>query len=163
LISEHNSLVLERNRIVKGGTSRNPKIIELDKKIEELNDNIRVSLQTLRNSLLIRKRDLELQNSQNTGGISQVPRQQRQFRDVERLKQIIEQLDLYLLQKCEECAISLAATPPDAKVIDAARSSATPISPKRGLIFIGALVAGLLLPAGFIYGREMLDTKVKNR
>src|SRR5690606_30196807 len=163
LISEHNQLVLELNRIAKGGTAKNTAIINLEKKIGGLNENIAASLQTLRNSLLIRKRDLEFQRNQNTGRISQVPRQTRQFRDVERQQQIKESLYLYLLQKREEIAISLAVTPPNVKVIDSARSSAAPISPKRGMVFMGAFIIGLLLPAAVVYGREMLDTKVKNR
>lgn len=163
LITEHNAYVLERGRLIKDATLKNATIINLDKKIEELKQNINVSLGTLMNSLRIRKADLEKQNNMNSGKIAQIPRQEREFRVIDRQQKIKESLYLYLLQKREEIAISLAVTPANAKVIDLAMSVDTPISPRKNIIFLGALVLGLLIPFLTIYILELLDTKIKTR
>ena len=162
-ISEHNNLVVERNRIVKTGTEKNPMVINLDKKIEELNENIKSSLFTVKSTLLIRRSDLQKSNNMISGKISQIPRQERQFRIIDRQQKIKESLYLYLLQKREEIAISLAVTPANAKVIDAAISDEQPIAPQRGIIYLGALFIGFLLPFIVLYIMQLLDTKIKTR
>ena len=70
---------------------------------------------------------------------------------------------MYLLQKREETAISLAVTEPNAKVIDEATASTSPVSPNKMVIYLVAIVLGLLLPFGIIYLIDFLDTKLKSR
>ena len=69
----------------------------------------------------------------------------------------------YLLKKKEETAISLAVTVPKAKIVDVAYASEKPISPKKRIIYLAALLLGLMLPFGFIYIKNLLDTKVHSR
>ena len=70
---------------------------------------------------------------------------------------------LYLLQKREETAIALAVTASNAKVIDPAQGSESVVSPNKSVVFSIALLFGLLLPAGLVYLRGLLDTKVHGR
>ncbi|HEX8269192.1 MAG TPA: polysaccharide biosynthesis tyrosine autokinase [Flavobacterium sp.] len=163
LIGEHNSLVLQRNRVSKGATTKSSVIINLDEKIAGLRENIQQSLQRLTATLNIKKRDLEKQNNVMQGKISEIPGQERVFRGITRQQNIKEALYLYLLQKREEIAISLAVTAPNAKVIDTALSSSAPVSPNRQIIYLGAFVLGLIIPFGVIYLNQLLDTKIKNR
>jgi uncharacterized protein involved in exopolysaccharide biosynthesis len=65
---------------------------------------------------------------------------------------------LYLLQKREETAISLAATEPNARVIDS-EANKIPVSQKKHHLFMGLM--GLLIPFGVIYTDDLLDTKIK--
>ena len=163
LIGEHNQLVIDRDRILKGATPRNSVVINLNNKIEEIRANIIESLGRLSASLKIRKSDLEKQVNMVVGKISEIPSQERAFRVIDRQQKIKESLYIYLLQKREEIAISLAVTASNAKVIDAAISSSSPVQPQKKMVYLGALVLGLLLPFSVIYVLQLMDTKIKTR
>ena len=72
-------------------------------------------------------------------------------------------LYLMLLQKREENAIALAATANNAKIIDEAIADDIPISPKRSMIYLIALVLGLGIPVGIIYLVELTKFKIEGR
>lgn len=163
LISQYNSLVIERNRIAAGATLDNPVVKNADKRISALKSNIAQSLSRMQSSLTIKKRDLDRQESQIGGRKAQVPRLEREFRIIDRQQKVKEALYLYLLEKREETALTLAATEQSAKVIDAALSSEAPVSPKRSIIYLGAFIVGLIAPFGIIYTRDLLNTKIKTR
>ena len=163
VINQYNNLVLERNRLLKTAGEKNAVVLAVDKKIESLRYTVSASLQQLKTSLQIKKNDLARQNAIVEGRISQIPTQEKEFRIIARQQQVKEALYLYLLEKREETAISLAVTEPNAKVIDDATSSTSPVSPNRTVIYLIALVLGGLIPFGIIYLINFFDNKVKSR
>lgn len=163
LMNSYNQLVLERNRILKSATVDNPTVVKLDQQLASLKTNVAESLRRLQSNLNIQKRDLKRQEGLLDSKISDIPVQERQFRVIARQQKVKEELYLYLLQKREETAISLAATEPNARVIDAAKAAKTPVSPKKNIVFLAALLLGLLIPFAILYVMDLLDTKVKSR
>lgn len=163
LIDQYNRIVLERNRMLKNGGPKNAVILTLNKKIEALRFDISEVLSRLRGQLEISKKDLAYQNAVFNGKISKIPTLEREARALGRQQQIKEALYLYLLQKREETAISLAVTSPNAKVVDPAISSKSPVFPQKNSIYMMALALGVLVPFGALYLVNMMDNKVKGR
>jgi len=157
---KYNELLLERNRILKNSGNLNPVVINLNTQIKELRKSVTQSLVNLKSSLTISLNTMKQQEALLNSKIIAVPAQEREYRDMQRQQQIIETLYLYLLQKREENAISLAATIPNAKVIDPADGSDRPVYPDRGNIYLIALLLGFVVPFLALYIMFLFDTKV---
>ncbi|MEZ0130342.1 polysaccharide biosynthesis tyrosine autokinase, partial [Flavobacterium sp. LBUM151] len=163
LITSYNQLVLDRNRILKSATTENPSVIKLDQQISSLKLNMAASLKRMQSNLQIQNRDIKSQENLLNSKIGKIPVQERQFRVIARQQKVKEELYLYLLQKREETAISLAATEPNARVIDVAKAGKYPVSPKTKIIYLAGILLGLLIPFGLIYLDDLLDTKIKSK
>lgn len=162
-VINYNELILYRNKLLQSSTPKNPVVQSVNDQISHMRSNILGSLETSRNALQIALKDLNQQEHVLSSKISQVPAKEKVFRGIERQQAIKEQLYLFLLQQREEASIALAATVDRAKIVDSAYGSEMPVSPKKSLIYLGALLAGLLVPFGGIYSYYLLSTKVKNR
>ena len=163
LINVFNDLVLKRNRLLKSATITNPLVVNLDQQITSLKSNVAQSLSRMQSNLKIQRRNLKNQEGLLGSKIGKIPVQERQFRVIARQQKVKEELYLYLLEKREETAISLAATAPNARVIDDATASNTPVSPKSHILYLTALLMGLFIPFGILYVINLLDTKVRTR
>ncbi|QQX76034.1 polysaccharide biosynthesis tyrosine autokinase [Aequorivita iocasae] len=162
-VNNYNELILYRNKLLQSSTSKNPVVKSVNEQIAQMRANILGSLENSRNGLRIAMKDLNMQENIISSKISQVPAKEKIFRGIERQQTIKEQLYLFLLQQREEASIALAATADRAKIVDSAYGPQEPVSPKKSIIYLGAFLAGLLVPFGGIYSFFLLSTKVKNR
>ncbi|NER13966.1 polysaccharide biosynthesis tyrosine autokinase [Leptobacterium flavescens] len=162
--ASYNELISERNRLLKSSSEKNPVIVNLDQRINEIRRGLQQSLNNAKNSLNIRVGDLRRQTATINSKISTLPGQERQFLDISRQQQIYESLYLYLLEKREEAAITQAAISPNTKVIDEAFAvSESPISPNKKMIYLVGIFLGLVTPFSFFYLRNLLDNKIHNK
>ncbi|AUC85225.1 chain length determinant protein [Polaribacter sp. ALD11] len=162
-IESYNALVLAKSRLSVNAGKKNPQLIQYTSEIQILKQNLKKSINNLVSSLKTELQTLQSAASVVTNKISEIPILERGFIDIARQQEIISTLYAYLLKKKEETAISLAVTVPNAKIIDSAYSTGIPVSPKRKIIYLAALLLGLLVPFIIIYLRNLLDTKVHNK
>jgi tyrosine-protein kinase Etk/Wzc len=162
-VNNYNELILYRNKLLQTSTPKNPVVKSVNEQIAQMRNSILESLENSKNALRIAMKDLNMQENIISSKISQVPAKEKIFRGIERQQTIKEQLYLFLLQQREEASIALAATADRAKIVDSAYGPQEPVSPKKSLIYLGALLAGLLVPFGGIYSFNLLNTKVKGR
>lgn len=161
-IAKYNDLLLTRNKTLKQATTLNPSVIELNKQIAELRGLIRQNLTESRETLRLQIAQLQGQLNADRSQIDRYPTQEKIFRNIDRNQQLKEQLYLYLLQKREENAITLAVTAPKAKVLNPAYTAGI-VSPNYSQITLGALAAGFILPLLILYARFSLDTRVHTK
>ena len=163
ITQKHNDLVFQRNKILKNSSVKNPVVVNLDAQIIGLKQSLSAGLRNIKSSNEIKLASLNRQNNRVSSQIYSAPKKEGKIKVIERQQGIKESLYLYLLQKREESAISNGVSSPNAIIIDDAHTSSLPIWPKREILFLGALVLGLLVPLSTIYVMDMLDTKIRTK
>jgi uncharacterized protein involved in exopolysaccharide biosynthesis len=162
LILQYNSLVLQNNRLLKDGKKNNATLVNIDQQLTDMERDILQSLAQYKAKLAIEKTELNQQYNLLSGKLNQIPAQEQQYRVIERQQKIKEGIYLYLIQKREETAISLSVTEPNAKIVDAGRAGVEPISPKKIIFYLVAILLGFGVPFGILYVIFLLDNKIHN-
>ena len=162
-IERYNEMLMERKRLLRTSTENNPTIVNLDTSIRAMKANVQATLEGTLQGLMITKESLDREASRYSRRISNAPGQERAYVSIARQQEIKAGLYLMLLQKREENAIALAATANNAKIIDEAIADDIPVSPKRSMIYLIALVLGVGIPVGIIYLVELTKFKIEGR
>lgn len=162
LITQFNELQLERERMLMTQRVTNPQVVMIDDQLKNLKNNILENLKNIKSSLIIGRRNLMAQSGLVGDKIQQVPVIERQYIEITRQQEIKNAIYLYLLQKKEESALSLAATVSNSRIIDPP-SSYGPVSPVRTNVLAYSLILGLFIPFLGIYLRNLLSNKVETK
>lgn len=163
MAQKYNELLDERDRLLKSSNEKNPIIVNLNQQIRNVKGGLRQSLNNSGKTIGLKINSLENQAAKISSKIYAVPGQVKKSRDIQRQQGVKESLYLYLLQKREEATISQISKQANAKIIDDANSSYLPISPNEKITYLGAIIIGLCIPFGFLYVRQLLDTKIHNK
>jgi tyrosine-protein kinase Etk/Wzc len=141
----------------------NPSITSLVDGINKLKKAILENMQNQRRNLEAGRNDLQNVNASYNSMLESIPEKERELLQISRQQAIKNNIYTFLLQKREETALSFASAVADSRVIDHAESSDGPVSPKRSLVLLIAVIAPLLISVGFVYGREILTRTVQER
>ena len=163
LIGSYNELVLQRNKLLTGATERNPLVEQLSSQLNEVKVNILQSVQNYISSIRTSISRYDEFKFQAQSRVSDIPLQESELRAYTRNYQLAENLYLFLLQKKEEASINYISALPNIKVIDYAYSSLFPISPRKNIIYLAALLLAFLVPFVVLYLLKLLDSKVHTR
>ncbi len=159
-LSQYNSIMLQRMRIQRTATANNPVLEQMDAQLSSMRQNIIATIASVRESLRIRKRDLQAQDSKFNRQIQNAPEQEREYVRIVRDQKIKEQLYLFLYKKREENALMLAATTIPAKVVDVPQCDVRSRSPKLKNLLVLCFMLGLMFPAALLYIFALLNDKI---
>ena len=159
-LSQYNSIMLQRMRIQRTATANNPVLEQMDAQLASMRQNIIATIASVRESLRIRKRDLQAQDSKFNRQIQNAPEQEREYVRIVRDQKIKEQLYLFLYKKREENALMLAATTIPAKVVDVPQCDVRSRSPKLKNLLVLCFMLGLMFPAALLYIYTLLNDKI---
>lgn len=162
MIEKYNNTLLERNKLKVNAGDNSPAVKERNEELGSLRHSISESLRNTKeafNSKLDFSRRMQMLE---TGKISSIPTQQKYVLSVERQQKIKEELFLYLLNKREENALTLATVDSNLRIVDDAYAAGT--AGANTLVFLfGALMVGIFIPAIYFYTQQLLDVKVRGR
>ena len=162
-IEQYNKSLLEYNRLLAASSPTNPTIVDLGNQISGLHNAVIASLESHIESLKLQKEQIEREQKTVDKRLQSSPTMEMELLSKTRQQKVKEELYIYLLTKLEENALSGATAESNARVIDNAYGSNTPVSPRSTIILIFAVILGVCIPLGILYLREIMNTKVRSR
>jgi len=163
-VSRYNTLILQRQRLLKTSSVQNPVVVNIDQQIDGLRQVLIGSLNSLKSSINISLKSLRTQDQYFSGKLYSAPTREKDLRVISREQTIKEQLYLYLLQKREEAEITSYITLSNSRVIDKASTLGSRlVSPNKKMIYMGATFLGFMLPFMILYVSNLLNTKISSR
>lgn len=162
-ITEFNKLQVDREVLLRTTTRSNPTVVNMEAGIEKLRQDILQNLNNIRKAYQVSVNSLSTRNEFASREISKIPVKEKELLDITRRQKILEQLYSFLLQKKLETSIGSASTISNVKVVEPAKASLQPVRPNRKNIYLTALLAGLGLPAAFVFLLEFLNDKVSGK
>ena len=151
-IAKYNEIVIERNRLLRAASETSPAVSAITNEAESYLTAVKASLQSAQRQYTMMRNDLQSQQNKYTARISSSPSNERAIVDMGRQQEVKAELYIMLLQKREENLITLHSSAYKAKVIEDP-IVAGPVSPKRKIILLAALLLGLALPYIYIPAR----------
>ena len=162
LTEQYNTLQIERERILRTAEPGNPLVISINEQLAGLKSNISENLRNIKKGLNITRNNLQSNSSKFESQIRSAPSVERGLSERNREHGVKEGLYQYYLQKREETTLSVTATTPTSRVIDKPNYNSSPVSPKKSFIYMCAFILGLSIPAGAIFLKDFLNTKVQD-
>lgn len=161
-INQYNTLIIEKQQLQNNVGEKNPQLITLVAKLENIRQFLLESLRNKLSVLDLEIKQLEVQSSSIDSKLRNLSGTDRDFRSIQRQQKIMETLYLFLLQKKEENEITLAATISNNKVIDYAYSDYKPNGLSKKAIVISGAMAGLFLPFMLFLLYAFFDDKIRS-
>ncbi|HUC82116.1 MAG TPA: polysaccharide biosynthesis tyrosine autokinase [Flavisolibacter sp.] len=138
----------------------NPQMLALARQIQSMRPSILENIRTQKQGLLASRSNLAATNGSYNAMLQTIPETEREMIDINREQSIKNGIYSFLLQKREETALSQASTVSDSRIIDAAESSVSPVSPKPKVIYLSSLLLALGCGIGVVAARESLSRKI---
>lgn len=162
MIRQYNTLIDKRNKIGESATDDNPLIATYNAEMKLLKDNILISIQTIKQEVNDQKQRYLQQLAPIESRISMMPTNDRELASIMRDKGIRETLFLFLLQKREETALTVAAQVSNSRLLERASERGI-ISPKPVQMAIFYSLLGLIIPILGLYVKDLFNDKVHHR
>jgi capsular exopolysaccharide synthesis family protein len=164
LIGAYNQLQVKRQELLDSNVPEgNPLVLENKQQIEKIRQSILENITNIK-----RAYNKTIATLQHNSGLTEtqlkiIPYKARGYYELKRQVDTKQALVNILQGKREETAISRASTIANVQIVERAYISNTPVKPNRRSIQIMAILAGLAIPALFVFAGEVLNDKVTTR
>ena len=162
-ISQFNQLMLQRNNLASTAGEESPSIKELDANLDQMRQAIIASLEGFSASLKLQLQQARKDEQGLNTTMHAVPQKEKEFIDISRQQAIKETLFTFLLNRREETALQLAITEANISIVEHPFGSKHPVAPRRRIIMLLGLLAGLIIPLVYFRTKALLNMTVRGR
>jgi capsular exopolysaccharide synthesis family protein len=163
LLQNLSDLQLKYTQTKKIVPENNPAVVALVDAIDKLKPQILENIKSQRRNLIAARDDMAATNNQYSSMLTTIPEKERELLSISRQQAIKNNIYTFLLQKREETALSFASAVADSRVIDKAESGNVPVSPKRNLIYLIAILGAIVVGIASIYIKDVFIRTIQNR
>ena len=164
LVGGYNALQIKRQQLIDGNVPvNNPAVAETNGQIEKLRESLLENLSNITRSYTKTIEALKRNSGTAQGQLQILPYKAKRYNELKREVDNKQALYNVLQEEKEKTAISRASTIENSQIVEKAYVSGRPIKPNRRSIQMMAILLGLIVPAGFLFAKEMLNDKVTTR
>ena len=163
LVNSYNTIITQRNNLLMSTTVKSPVVLQLSSQLDNAKAAIVTGVNRYIEGLQTSLTSFQQMQAKTRGVVASLPSKESTLRSYARNFKIVEELYVFLLERKEEASISYISALPNIMVLSYGVSSIKPIAPKVQIIYLGAVVLGLLIPFGILYITRLLDTKINTR
>ncbi|WP_121356686.1 GumC family protein [Flavisolibacter nicotianae] len=161
-IEKYNQLIAEKKKIQENGAPQDPRLSAINAQIEDARMNISQAIKNARREVNASDQFLASQEALTTGRFVEMPEKEKDYVQVNRVLNIKQSLYNFLLQRKEDKNIQLASKEiAESRIVDTTINNAQ--TPQPFIIYIAALVIGLVVPASVVLIRLLLNKKIETR
>jgi tyrosine-protein kinase Etk/Wzc len=162
LIQQYNGLIDKRNLMMESAKEGNPILATFDDQLRNLKENILITVQTIKQEVNEQKERARQQLIPLENQINTMPTNQRELTKIMREKGVKETLFLFLLQKREETALTVAAQVAHSRLLERASNRGI-VAPQPLQLALFFLFLGLGIPIIYLYLKDLFNNKVFHR
>ncbi|SKD09280.1 capsular exopolysaccharide family [Chitinophaga ginsengisegetis] len=163
MINRYEEALREKKRLSLSLKPTSDILQNVESQITDTRKTIKDYIAGYRRNADVVQRKTQAKVNQIQGKIANIPTYAKEYINIKRQQGVKENLYLYLLKKKEEASVAYASNVVDNKVIAPAFVPDKPITPKKSLVFIGFIAAGLVLTSAYIYLKYFLNPSVLSK
>ena len=160
VIEKYNDTKMQYDESLTIHGENNPATKRLAQSLESAREGVSVVVKNLQQSVKMRIQNAHRQENLAKQYVSNIYNSEKAVTDVMRQQKIKESLYLYLLNKREEVALSLAVSEDVAKTVEAAGATSR-ISPDKRKYMTMGIVTGFAIPLAIMLLLVLLDDRLK--
>jgi polysaccharide biosynthesis transport protein len=153
----------QRSELLSRRTVADPEVQAMDARVSQLEGQLRTVAATYLEGLTNQVRGLDTTIQGFGQQLSEVPRRELEFARLQRQPKVLEEMYSLLQTRLKEAEIAQAVEDPSVQVVDYAVRPLMPVSPRKTLLVIGGLMAGLMIGFAGAFLREYMDKSVHTR
>jgi tyrosine-protein kinase Etk/Wzc len=154
---------LQYEKLKRTRGDNNPAVLDQKAEIDRIRPGILENIQNERENLQAGRSNLNSTNSRYSSVLQAMPQKEKDIVEITREHNIKRSNYDFLLQKQEETKLSLLSSLGDSRIIDKAQTGLFPVSPKKKLIYIGAVLLAVLLAIGLVTINETFKRTILYR
>lgn len=162
-----NSLIelnINKAQLLENGNDKNPLLEQIDRRIVQISNTLKESLENLSNANKIILNDLNDRSRNIINQAKKLPNTERQLVNLNRLLMLNENIYLFLMEKRSSAAITLSSNVPDCKVIEPAMLNPLgPIAPNRKMYYLVSVLIGIILPLVVFILLDFLNSTIRDK
>jgi len=160
LLGKLYDLDVQYETLQKTTAENNPILASVRDGIERLKPNVLAAVRLQRQNLEAGKANLTGTSNQYASILRRLPQKERGLVEISRQQTIKNGIYSFLLQKREETALSYNSAVSDTRIVDDAQSGVKPVSPKRMLVYLIAVIGAFGAGAAFVAAREVFNNRI---